>query len=73
MKTLKTNASGKPKKTSKTVTTNKSKKATPVNRIPTEDDIRKKAQEIYELRLSRGEQGNALNDWHKAEELLRGS
>ena len=73
MKTLKTKVSGKPKKTSKTITTKKSKNVTSVKGIPTEDEIRNKAQEIYELRKSRGEQGNALDDWHKAEEFFSGS
>jgi len=40
---------------------------------PSEEEIRKKAEEIYHQRISRGEQGNAVDDWRKAEELLSGA
>jgi hypothetical protein len=39
---------------------------------PTEDQIRIKAQEIYNDRISSGVWGTPEDDWHKAEELLRG-
>jgi len=38
---------------------------------PTEDEIRAKAQEIYNERISRGEYGNPDDDWHKAVNALR--
>ncbi len=37
---------------------------------PTEEQIRRKAQELYYQRLSRGEYGTAIDDWQKAEQLL---
>jgi hypothetical protein len=37
---------------------------------PTEENIRQKAQEIYNERLVNGEYGNELEDWQKAEKLL---
>lgn len=44
---------------------------TPVQKAkPTEEEIRQKAQEIYNERLVRGEYGNELEDWQKAERLL---
>lgn len=49
---------GKPKTTRKTVSI---------------DDIRKKAEELYLGRVSRGEPGSAEEDWLKAEELLKGN
>ena len=33
----------------------------------------KKAEEIYHERIARGEYGTAQDDWHKAEQLLKGS
>ena len=39
---------------------------------PTEDEIRLKAQEIFNQRISSGEYGTAQDDWHKAEKILRG-
>lgn len=37
---------------------------------PTEEQIRQKAEEIYNERLVRSEYGTALDDWQKAEQLL---
>jgi hypothetical protein len=51
----------------------KSKKATSVKPLPSEEEIRIKAKEIYLRRIERGESGNAIDDWRKAEELLKGS
>jgi hypothetical protein len=51
----------------------KHKKVTAGKSIPSEEEIREKAKEIYYQRTARGEYGTALDDWHKAEELLRGS
>lgn len=39
--------------------------------LPTEDEIRLKAQEIYSERMARGLAGSAEDDWLKAEQLLR--
>jgi hypothetical protein len=40
--------------------------------VPGDDEIRQKAQEIYNDRISRGEAGTPEEDWLKAEKLLRG-
>jgi hypothetical protein len=60
-------------KSSKTGKPVKSKKVTTVNYVPSEEEIRKKANEIYLRRIERGEYGTATDDWRKAEELLKGS
>jgi uncharacterized membrane protein len=36
-----------------------------------DDDIRRRAEEIYAERLARGEHGNHLDDWLKAEQELK--
>jgi hypothetical protein len=41
--------------------------------IPSEDEIREKAREIYYERIARGEHGTSEGDWREAEELLKGS
>lgn len=73
MKTLKAKTISKPKKTSKVSKTVRRKKVTISKSVPDEEEIRKKAEEIYHQRIARGEDGTAIDDWHKAEELLRGS
>jgi hypothetical protein len=73
MKTTKTKTVSKPKKTSDTGKTLNKKKAVPSKSTPTEDQIREKAREIYYERIARGEHGTPENDWHEAEELLKGS
>ncbi len=45
---------------------------TSVIRSPGDDEIRKKAQELYNERVFRGEHGSAEQDWLNAERLLRG-
>jgi|WetSurMetagenome_2_1015567.scaffolds.fasta_scaffold119501_2 hypothetical protein len=45
---------------------------TTLKRAPGENEIRAKAQEIYNDRLSRKEHGTAESDWLKAESLLKG-
>jgi hypothetical protein len=50
-------------------TPNKNKKPTQKKK-PTEAQIRQKAQELYDLRLKRGEYGNELVDWQNAEKIL---
>jgi hypothetical protein len=73
MKTTKTKTVSKPKKTTDTGKTPKSKKASAGKYIPTEEEIREKAREIYYERISRGEHGSPEADWREAEELLKGS
>jgi hypothetical protein len=38
---------------------------------PTEEDIRRKAEELYHERIARGEYGTAEDDWLKAEAILK--
>ena len=66
-------AAGKQKKTAATGTKTGSKKATSSVTGPTEEQIRRKAEEIYHERIARGEHGTPEDDWHKAEALLKGS
>ena len=73
MKTSKTKAVSKPKKTSEFSKEVKRKKVTTSKSEPSEVEIRDKAKEIYQKRIARGENGNELNDWLKAEELLKWS
>ena len=72
MKTTKTKTVSKPKKTSDEAKAPKKKKAAASKYVPTEDEIREKAREIYYERIARGEHGTAENDWREAEELLKG-
>ena len=71
MKTSKAKTVSKPKKTSAVNKTVKSKKATGGKSVLKEEEIRKKANEIYMERISRGEHGTSLDDWNKAEEILK--
>jgi hypothetical protein len=48
----------------------KSRKVKAVKPEPTIEEISRKAYEIYNLRISRGETGTQTDDWHKAVELL---
>jgi hypothetical protein len=73
MKTSKAKTISKPKKPSMAGKESKRKKVAADKSIPSEEDIRKKADEIYHQRTARGEYGTALDDWHKAEEFLKGS
>jgi len=41
-------------------------------KLPSMEEIRQKASEIYLERVSRGEPGNAEDDWFKAEAFFRG-
>jgi hypothetical protein len=68
----KSKTSGRGKKTDTTAKTLKSGKNTSRKSLPGEDEIRLKAQEIYNDRLFRGEHGTAVDDWIKAEKLLKG-
>lgn len=73
MKTTKAKPVSKPKKTSDAGKTLKKKQVTTGKNIPSEDQIREKAREIYYERISRGEHGTPEGDWREAEELLKGS
>jgi hypothetical protein len=74
-------ASSKPKtkvkttgKNTKSVTTSKTgkvRKPKAVSSSPDENEIRVKAQELYNDRIFRGEHGTAEDDWLKAERLLK--
>ena len=71
MKTSKVKTSSKPKTTSGAGVPVKNKKASASKSSPSEEEIRKKAVEIYNERVARGEVGNAESDWLNAEKLLR--
>jgi hypothetical protein len=73
MKTTKSKPVSKPKKTSDETKTVKKKKTVTAKYVPTEDEIREKAREIYYERIARGEHGTAEADWKEAEDLLKGS
>ena len=73
MKTSKAKVAGRPKKTSETKKAVKSKKVSTSKSEPGEAEIREKAKEIYHQRIARGENGTPLDDWFKAEDLLKGS
>jgi hypothetical protein len=73
MKTQKAKTVSKPKKTSTSSKTVRSKKVTTGKSVPNEDEIRKKAEEIYHKRIASGKDGTAIDDWYTAEELLKGS
>jgi hypothetical protein len=73
MKTNKATTVGKTKKTSDAGKTIKKKKVTTGKYVPSEEEIREKAREIYYERISRGEHGTPEGDWREAEELLKGS
>lgn len=73
MKTTKSNAVSKPKKTSDGGKATKKKKITTGKYVASEEEIREKAMEIYYERIARGEHGTPEGDWHEAEEILKGS
>jgi hypothetical protein len=73
MKTTKTKAVSKTKKTATKAPVSKSPRTKTAKASPTEDEIREKAKEIYYERISRGEHGTPEDDWHEAEEILRRS
>ncbi len=73
MKTSKAKEISKPKKTSEVGGAVNSKKVTTSKSGQSEEEISKRAYEIYQQRIARGENGTAENDWLEAEQLLRGS
>ncbi len=46
-------------------------KTSPQAKKITDEDIRKKAQEIYEARIAKGVEGDSETDWHQAERELK--
>jgi len=76
MKTTKAKTTTKPKTTKagkavKKIEVTTRKKVSAVTYVPTEDEIRRKANEVYHQRIAQGEGGNAMDDWNKAIELLK--
>lgn len=71
MKTTKSKS--KAEEVSKTKKATKRVKNKNVNFVPTEEEIRNKADELYHQRIERGESGTAEHDWREAEKLLRDS
>jgi hypothetical protein len=68
----KAKTTSKNKKPAATSKAGKAGKVTAVKSHPGENEIRIKAQEIYDERIFRGENGTAEDDWKKAERLLMG-
>ena len=72
MKTSKPKTTSKPRKTSVANKTSKKKSVSSAKYVPTEDEIREKAREIYYERIAHGEHGTPEDDWREAESLLKG-
>jgi hypothetical protein len=70
MKTLKTSSHSE--KVSLAEETEESKRLTISISKPEEEDIRKKARELYYHRNNRDEESTAENDWFKSENYFRG-
>lgn len=49
----------------------KTKKPAPKKSAVSDEDIRKRAEEIFNERMARGESGDHLSDWIKAEKELK--
>jgi hypothetical protein len=49
----------------------KTKKPAPKKSAVSDEDIRKRAEEIFNERMARGEGGDHLSDWIKAEKELK--
>lgn len=72
MKTTKAKTISKPKKTPDAGKALAKKKVTSSRYVPSEQEIREKAREIYYERIARGEHGTPEGDWREAEDLLKG-
>lgn len=68
----KSKTSEKAKKATVSSKAGRTAKATSAKSGNSEDEIRKKAQQIYTERIARGEYGTAENDWLQAERMLKG-
>ena len=73
MKKQNSRAPIQPKKASSSGEADITKKVTGNRYQPTEEEIRNKAKEIYLERIARGEHGTSLDDWNKAERILKES
>ena len=73
IQTSKSKVTSNPKKSSVAAESVSNKKVTTSKSKPTEDQIREKAKEIYHQRILHGEKGTAVDDWNKAEKILKGS
>ena len=84
MKKSEPKISSKEKKTTKAASTAKTRTATKGTAVrgrkvtaektePTDAEISRKAYELYNQRISRGEYGTPADDWHRASEILRKS
>lgn len=75
--TMKTTESKKPTATTKkdapAATSASPKKVTPSKPAADEEAVRRKALEIYNERMSRGESGTAEEDWDRAQKALKKS
>lgn len=71
MVTKKTTKAAAPKKTAAPKKAGAAKKTVARKPAVTEEDIRKKAEEIYFERVARGEHGTPEEDWANAEKLLK--
>ncbi len=71
MKASKPVTKSKTGRASGTVKVKKIKKDSILGQEPNEEEIRSLAEEIYIKRLELGEDGNATDDWLKAEDLLK--
>ncbi len=60
------------KATEKKAPAAKATKTTKAKPAITEEDIRKKAEEIYNARIASGAAGTPESDWHNAEKALKG-
>jgi hypothetical protein len=65
-------AASKAKKSSTAAKPATTRRASTVKSAPAEDEIRAKAMEIYNERLSRGLEGTAESDWLQAEKIMMG-
>ncbi len=66
-------AKNKPVKASENIGQVNSSTVAPVKSVPSEEDIREKAEDIYHQRTQRGEHGTPENDWLEAEAYLKDS
>jgi len=73
MKTSNAKANSKPKKSSVDEELKKTRKPSASKPMPTVEEIRIKAYEIYNQRINRGIYGTESDDWTAAESLLKGS
>jgi hypothetical protein len=71
-KESKAKSTGKSKKSSSAAKPGKPSRTTNLKSSPGENEIRARAQQIYNDRLARGEEGTAEGDWLQAERQFKG-